>query len=214
MARNIRFERYADDIVCHCDTSAQAERFLCALDKRMSACGLQLHPDKTKSVYGRDTRRQDSVEGVAVCFDFLGFRFKPGSVKRATGEIQTGFRPGISPKAEQHIKKELGEWGFGRHSTLSLHQLRSFWNRRIGGWINYYGAIQRSRLYIVLRHVDLHIATWLAAKHERRASGSLRRGWLRLVRLLTRSPNFFAHWAWSARWAAQYMTGHVSGRAG
>lgn len=36
-ARTIEFERYADDIVCHCETRAQAEGFLRKLERRLGA---------------------------------------------------------------------------------------------------------------------------------------------------------------------------------
>ncbi|MFZ6747112.1 group II intron reverse transcriptase/maturase [Undibacterium sp. JH2W] len=131
-ARNIQFERYADDIVCHCATRAQAERFLQALNRRMQACGLLLHPEKTKLVYGRDTRRQESHEGVAGYFDFLGFRFKPRRVKRADGRIETGFRPAMSPKAAQRIREELRHWGFRQHTNWTVQQIRGYWNLPCG----------------------------------------------------------------------------------
>jgi len=41
---NIKFERYADDIVAHCDTEEQAQELKDRIAKRMSECGLELHP--------------------------------------------------------------------------------------------------------------------------------------------------------------------------
>lgn len=46
----IPFERYADDIVSHCNTKAQAEELRERLNVRMEV-GLLLHPEKTKIVY-------------------------------------------------------------------------------------------------------------------------------------------------------------------
>jgi len=51
----IAFERYADDAVVHCVSRPQAERVLAALHERMAEVGLQLHPDKTKIVYCKDS---------------------------------------------------------------------------------------------------------------------------------------------------------------
>jgi RNA-directed DNA polymerase len=44
------FERYADDIVAHCDTEDQARELRAAIEKRLAALGLELHPVKTKIV--------------------------------------------------------------------------------------------------------------------------------------------------------------------
>ena len=47
----IQFERYADDIVCHCRTESEARKLLLVLRQRFKACGLELHPAKTRIVY-------------------------------------------------------------------------------------------------------------------------------------------------------------------
>ena len=57
----MRFERYADDAVMHCATERQARQVLAALDARMAEVGLQLHPDKTKIVYCKDSNRRGSA---------------------------------------------------------------------------------------------------------------------------------------------------------
>ena len=49
------FERYADDIVAHCDTEEQA-RELRAPSPSGWDLGLELHPGKTKIVYCRTAR--------------------------------------------------------------------------------------------------------------------------------------------------------------
>ena len=47
---NIRFERYADDVVVHCVTERQARTLVAAIGDRMEQVGLRLHPDKTRIV--------------------------------------------------------------------------------------------------------------------------------------------------------------------
>ena len=54
---DIPFERYADDIVCHCRTQRQAHHLRDALARRFADCGLRLHPEKTRLVYCRDSNR-------------------------------------------------------------------------------------------------------------------------------------------------------------
>src|SRR5438034_2962135 len=46
----VAFERYVDDAVIHCVSEAQARDVLAALTERMREVGLELHPDKTRSV--------------------------------------------------------------------------------------------------------------------------------------------------------------------
>jgi hypothetical protein len=67
MRRNhpdIRFERYADDAICHCRSQAQALALRASLEKRFAECGLELHPGKTprRAFY---PRREWSLQGLA-----------------------------------------------------------------------------------------------------------------------------------------------------
>ena len=52
------FERYADDIVAHCDTEDQARELRAAIAARLGTLGLELHPVKTKIVYCKDANRR------------------------------------------------------------------------------------------------------------------------------------------------------------
>jgi len=52
------FERYADDIVAHCNTEGQARHLRAAIADRLRALGLELHPDKTKVVCAPRAQRE------------------------------------------------------------------------------------------------------------------------------------------------------------
>jgi RNA-directed DNA polymerase len=65
------FERYADDIVVHCDTEMQARRLWVEIAKRLKTVGLELHPEKTKVVYCKDANRPGDSEHTR--FVFLGY---------------------------------------------------------------------------------------------------------------------------------------------
>ena len=71
----IPFERYADDIVCHCKSAKTAAALRCALQDRLTICKLALHPEKTKIVYCKDVHRQGNH--ACISFDFLGV-YLPG----------------------------------------------------------------------------------------------------------------------------------------
>ena len=53
------FERYADDVVIHCDTEAKALYLWAALAERLGSLGLELHPDKDEGrvLPGHETPR-------------------------------------------------------------------------------------------------------------------------------------------------------------
>ncbi|WP_456850624.1 reverse transcriptase domain-containing protein [Bradyrhizobium sp. USDA 4523] len=50
--------RYADDGLVHCRTKAEAEAIKAALQARFEECELEMHPDKTKIVYCKDSNRR------------------------------------------------------------------------------------------------------------------------------------------------------------
>ena len=52
---------HADDAVVHCTSEEQAQRVLEAIRGRLSGCGLDLHPEKTRAVPPRDSTRRAAV---------------------------------------------------------------------------------------------------------------------------------------------------------
>jgi RNA-directed DNA polymerase len=78
----IPFERYADDIICHCRTKSEAAALLAQLEERFVACRLRLHPQKTKIVYCKDTHRTGSYP--VVTFDFLGYSVLQRHMERSS----------------------------------------------------------------------------------------------------------------------------------
>lgn len=185
----VEFERYADDIVCHCETRGQAEFFLRKVAERFAQCGLTLHPEKTRLVYcGKQIPR--SWTGPRV-FEFLGYQFRPRSVRRADGTIGTGYLPGISPAAVKRISAQFRAWRFSRWTGLSLNEVACIWNARLRGWLGYYGLFYRSAMHGLLWRFDQHLARWWSRKHAIRRGVAL----ARLYALRARVPGLFAHWA-------------------
>jgi len=71
-----------------------------ALEKRLSQCRLELHPDKTKVVYCKDEKRRGHY--LHEKFDFLGLRFGLGwqsSVKEIWGQLHSG---GVCRSSQDH----------------------------------------------------------------------------------------------------------------
>ena len=91
---HIQFERYADDIICHCKSAEEARALWGALADRFAACKLVLHPEKTKIVYCKDANRRGDFPNQS--FDFLGFQFpsKENDLARAV------------PRARLHARRQ------------------------------------------------------------------------------------------------------------
>ena len=69
----IPFERYADDIRCHCVSEAQARALKEALGPRLLPCQLERHPYKTKIVYCTDANRGAAILSIASTFGATHF---------------------------------------------------------------------------------------------------------------------------------------------
>lgn len=94
---SIPFERYADDIICHCRSVEEARGLRSALEARFAACKLVLHPQKTQLVYCKDVNRRGDYPNRS--FDFLGYRFRPRKSIWHGRQHVVSFLPGVSPKA-------------------------------------------------------------------------------------------------------------------
>jgi group II intron reverse transcriptase/maturase len=199
MQRNyssIPFERYADDVICHCTSQSQARWLFGKVRDRLVECKLELNLEKTKIVYCKDELRKGNYSNVK--FDFLGFTFQPRSVKTSKGRLFVGFNPAISQKAAKAMREEIRSWRIQLHSDKSIEDLSRMVNPKLRGWVNYYGSFYRSLLYRNLRSFSVLLAKWAMRKykrfkeHQRRASR-----WI--TRIRKRSPYLFAHWQMAAR---------------
>jgi retron-type reverse transcriptase len=64
----IWFERFADDAVIHCADERQAQFVRAAVACRLADVGLELHPDKTRIVYCKDSNRRGTHENISFTF--------------------------------------------------------------------------------------------------------------------------------------------------
>ena len=117
----VPFERYADDIICHCQSQAEAEALMAQVQARLAECGLELHPQKTKVVYCADANRRGGYETKQ--FDFLGYTFKPRTATSKQGAVFTGFGPAVADKAAVAMREEMHGWGLARHNRWSLEEV-------------------------------------------------------------------------------------------
>jgi RNA-directed DNA polymerase len=187
----VQFERYADDVIVHCKTQAQATEVLAAIDVRMRECKLELHPEKTKIVYCKDANRKGAYPQEK--FTFLGYEFRQRQVKTRKGTLFMGFNPAIAPKARQAVREEIRRWGLPLRSDLSLEEISKKHNPAVRGWLRYYGRFNRGELYHTLGTLQYALARWASRKfktlkhHIRKASR-----WI--AQVSRREFKLFAHW--------------------
>ena len=118
---HIPFERYADDIICHCKSADEARALWSALADRLAACKLTLHPEKTKIVYCKDANRRGDFPNKS--FDFLGFTFRARKTIWQGHIPAHGFMPAASPAALKAMSRTIRRWALHHRSDKSLQDL-------------------------------------------------------------------------------------------
>ena len=194
----VPFERYADDVICHCVSQGQANYVLAAISKRMAECRLELHPEKSKIVYCRDNRRKGDYP--IQKFDFLGYTFRPRLSMSKKGKRFVGFSPAVSNKATKAIRDRIRSWQLTRRTTETLEDFARMYNPIIRGWINYYGCYYRSALYRTFWHLDRLLSRWAMRKYKR-LKGRQRKAQHWVKHIIRREPAMFVHWRFVYAWA-------------
>jgi RNA-directed DNA polymerase len=187
----VSFERYADDAVVHCASEAQARQVLDAIADRMAQVGLELHPDKTRVVYCKDSGRKGSHEHER--FTFLGYTFRPRDARSKHGSRFVSFSPAVSDDAAKRIRSEIRRWRLHRRSDLALGDLVRMINPVVQGWITYYGRFYKSAMYPSLQRINEYLVRWAMRKYKR-LYGCVTKAWRWLEGVALREPQLFAHW--------------------
>lgn len=195
----ILFERYADDIICHCASEGEALALKRQLTERFSACGLTLHSDKTRIVYCKSSYHPGEYKEIS--FDFLGYTFRPRLARSRSGNMMVSFTPAISGKSAKRIRSTVRGWYLRGWQSQTISQVAANIRSRLDGWINYYGRFGSWELSRVLYHLDEHIVQWIQGKYKKLRRRSRAYRWLRRVR--RSNPVLFAHWRFSYRTVGQ-----------
>lgn len=184
-----KFERYADDLVIHCESQDESERVKEALKNRLAECGLQLHPEKTKSVYCKDSSRTANYDRIS--FTFLGYTFRPRAAQnRKTKQYFTSFLPAASKEGQKSFRCKLRAFQIRRCVTLTVEELAEQFNPLLRGWFGYFSRFYPSALRWVQYSVDRQLTRWARNKYRWAYRRSVR--WI--TRLKQQQPNLFAHW--------------------
>lgn len=185
-----QFERYADDIVCHCESEQEAQDLKSVLEARFEACGLQLHPKKTKVVYCKGGFNRKNYSSVS--FDFLGYSFGPQRIKTKRGTFGVYFLAFVSQSKAKAIRQKINSWPWDYWLQKSILEIQAYSHSRLQGWINYYGLFGKANIRNVLFHFDLRLSRWVRKKYKNLKGRKRSAQWVEKVR--RSKVNTFPHW--------------------
>ena len=171
--------RYADDFVCFFEYREEAERFYEMLEERLGKFGLELSREKSKIIRFGRYARENSVDGRADKFDFLGFTHING--KTRTGKYRVVHRTSKKKLAAKYQSVKDWLWK-NMHTKLSdtISQL----NRKLMGHYRYYGI---SGNYTGIRNFYDYVVKAIYKVENRRSQRS-RFTWAKYERLLKNFP--------------------------
>jgi RNA-directed DNA polymerase len=189
-----KFERYADDIIVHCDSFIEAQERLNAIEQRLKECKLEVNRSKTKIVHCQNShKRQAPNKEVKRSFDFLGFTFKPRYVM-FKGKIRVGFTPAMSRKSQKRINKLCFKLKIHRMSHFNIYQIAGFLRSKTIGWINYYGKFRKSEMRGMFRVLNFRLGFWVRNRYRRFRKKPWYCAYKWLVEVSNAFPCLFVHW--------------------
>lgn len=188
------FERYADDIIIHCQTREEAAHLLEEIRERMQQYKLQLHSEKTKIVYCQDYRRKEQHENRS--FTFLGFSLQPRTMRSQRGGRFLVFRAAIGQQAKSSMRQVITEVIRPTRYKHSIVWMAEKLNAKIRGWINYYGAFMKWETLEVFSYLNGLLVRWI--KNVYKIYGK-RKAFRKLREIQRQVPNLFYHWQLGVR---------------
>jgi RNA-directed DNA polymerase len=184
------FERYADDIIVHCNSKAEGEHLLASIRERLKMFELELHPEKTKLVYCKNYRRKEEHEHIS--FTFLSYSFQPrGMVAKGGKNKFMAFGAAICCKAKAFIKERIREVFNPRIIQIPLEQVAVRLNPKIRGWLNYYCRYNPWVARNVFLYLNELIRRWVEEKFRLRSKKAILLKYQSIVQL---NKGLFVHW--------------------
>jgi group II intron reverse transcriptase/maturase len=183
------FVRYADDVVVHCTSKAEAERVLEAIKERLAEVKLKIKEEKTRIAYCSDYRRKGSHE--VVKFEFLGFSYQPRARKSIKdGKQYKAFAAEISQSNQKRIREVIREMRLWSNTVVEVSSIAKLLNAKLRGWIAYYGKYSIRSLRNTLMMIDRRLIKWLRKKHKI----GYRKSVAKLNLIKQANPELFYHW--------------------
>jgi hypothetical protein len=187
----VTFERYADDIIIHCQSEKQAEYILDKARKRLREFKLELHPDKTKIVYCKQKYRKEEYR--INSFKFLGVEFRPLRVKNKEGESFQGFTSLVPTSSFKKVGIYIKSLNLQRQTKLDIYQVAELINVRLTGWFNYFkkwGIYQKCGYFFY--KLNQRLIKWAGNRYKRLNTKAKAMGFLRVNQGL--NPHLFEQW--------------------
>lgn len=182
----IPFERYADDIVCHCHKMRDVVHLKEKIKARLKEVGLEINEQKSNIVYIDTFERTNVNTG----FTFLGYDFKVRTIRNFKGELYRQCMPGASKESMQRMTLTIKKWRIHR-ATESLEKLSQRYNAILRGWIEYYGKFwYRNFSYRLWSTFQSRLVKWTKSKYRI----STKKAEYRLSLIKKENPRLFAHW--------------------
>lgn len=185
------FERYADDIIVHCNSKDQAEQLLNSIKERLAGFDLELHPDKTKLVYCKNYLRREQHEHNS--FTFLSYSFQPRSKPNTFGRPNKFmvFNAAICQNAKTFIRERIRAVFNPRNTQVSLEEIAMKLNPKIRGWLNYYSRFNPRVAGNVFLYLNGLIRRWIEEKYRLRSKKAIVNKYESTMQLNTQ---LFVHW--------------------
>lgn len=185
----VNFVRYADDIVVHCTSKAEAEKVLEAIKRRLAEVKLEIKEEKTRIVYCRDYRRKARHD--VVKFEFLGFSYQPRARKsKRDGKLFSAFAAEISQSNQKRIRAVIREQKLWRNTQVEMTEIAKQLNSKLRGWVGYYGKYSIRSLRNTLTMIDRKLIKWLRKKHKI----GYQKAAAKLNSIRQANPVLFYHW--------------------
>jgi RNA-directed DNA polymerase len=184
------FERYADDIIVHCKSKAEAEHLLASIHERLKCFELELHPEKTKLVYCKNYMRKEQHEHNS--FTFLSYSFQPRGMHDPQRKIKyMVFSAAICSTAKTLIRQRINAVFNPRNTQVSLERVAVKLNPKIRGWLNYYCRFNPREAENVFLYLNALIRRWIEEKFRLRGKKAVQSLYDTYVQSHT---DLFIHW--------------------
>jgi RNA-directed DNA polymerase len=184
--------RYADDGLAHCRTELEAKQLLKALRNRLEQSGLELHPDKTKIIYCKDTNRKDKSSNKS--FDFLGYTFRCREARNSkSNKLFGSFSPAVSKSALKSMRQKTRKLHWRNRTDLSMEEISKLYNPVLVGWNNYYGRYYKSAMGPIWSHFNRTLVKWAMNKYKCFRNKKTKAA-IFIEKIAVKHPKLFVHW--------------------
>ncbi len=187
------FERFADDIICHCPSYEACQKLLESIRKRFKACHLKINQEKTQ--IATSSPPPSNHKHVSNHFDFLGFTFKAETAAhRTTHNKYRRFHPTISESSKTRLMTMITEWHLYKTQWTSLQEVAAYIEPQLRGWMQYYGKYRTQDWKDVMHILNKELCFWCSFKDKELRGSNYALAYCKLKQRAHQQPALFTHW--------------------